>query len=174
MNTAEALDAAETLQWMRDVFRVAPKQGRILWKVPPKNHPNLLGTMAGTIGRQPDSKAYVRIKKDRRLVKRSWLIFLWANGKWPDAPIIDHRDGNSLNDADWNLREATSKQNNWNHKSRRKQSELPMGIRKLRSGSFQARITVNEVDITLGAFPTVDAAVEAYTTKRKELFGDFA
>lgn len=173
MKTADALDPAETLQWMRDSFFVHLDLGHLVWKNPSKHHPRLLLKAAGSERVGHNGKRYVYIKKGRRAIKRSWLIFLWVKGRWPDHEV-DHRDGNSLNDSKKNLREATDDQNAQNHKTRKKPSSLPMGVRALPSGRFQSRIAVNGKKIAIGSFVTAESAHSAYLAKRKELFGEFA
>lgn len=173
MRTADALDPNETLQWMRDSFVVYPEIGQLIWDKPTKYHPDLLGTSAGSARPTHSNKKYVHIKKDRRAVKRGWLIFLWVNGRWPE-PELDHHDGDSMNDAIWNLREATDTQNAWNHKSRKKKSALPMGVRKLKRGGFQARIAKHGKSTSIGTFATAELARAAYLQKREEVFGEFA
>lgn len=147
--------------------------GSVFWKSPPYNHPRLLNKEAG--GPRPNhSKEYWVIKIGRKAVKRGRLIFFAAHGRWP-TPCVDHIDGNSLNDALTNLREATVTENAWNHKKRAKRSHLPMGVRLIPvSGRYQARIAHNRRMFHLGSFDTPTEAHSVYLTKRKELYGEYA
>jgi hypothetical protein len=148
--------------------------GRIFWKTPPYNHPRLLGKEAGSARPTHNKKRYWVIKINKKAWKRGHLIFFMASGRWP-KPCIDHIDGNSLNDKISNLRKATIMQNAWNHRSRRKQSLLPMGVRKTPdSGRYEARIAYKKVQIHLGTYATPRGARIAYLAKRKELYGEFA
>lgn len=148
--------------------------GIAVWIDATKQHAGLNGKEAGTPRMNQSGKQYWHIKIDGRPFKRSHLVFLVANGRWPE-PQVDHIDGNSLNDRLDNLREVTTTQNAWNHKGRTKSSDLPMGVRLVaKSGRFQARIACNKQMHHLGAYDTPEQAHAAYQTKRKELFGEYA
>src|SRR3990167_7840191 len=96
---------AAVLAWMRATFDIDAEKGLLVWKVPPKHHPRLIGKPAGSARPNHNGKHYVVIKKGQRALKRSRLIFLWTHGRWPE-PCVDHIDGNSTNDAIGNLRQA--------------------------------------------------------------------
>lgn len=172
MARTDSIDPRVVLDWMSNHFAVHPERGQLVWVVPPKNHPRLLGADAGGLRRDHRGKRYCYIKKDGRSLKRGWLIFLWVYGRWPNE-CIDHVDGDSANDCITNIREATVTQNSWNHKSRRKASPLPIGVRRMRD-KFQARIAYNKTMLHLGVFNTPDEAHSVYLTKRMELYGEFA
>lgn len=149
----------------------APNKGVFYWIDPPMGHSNLLGEEAGSI--QNGLKKYHAIQIDGVKYKRSRLAFLYMMGRWP-SDCIDHINGNSLDDRWDNLREATITQNAWNHKSRKKQSELPMGVRINANGKYSARIGVNKKQIQLGTFDTLTKAHQAYLAAREKYFGQFA
>lgn len=173
MRSARDLDPAETVEWMAKSFEIDAAAGRLFWKIAPKGHPRMLGKEAGAARRGQSGKSYWHIKKLTLPIKRSWLIFLWCNGCWP-TECVDHIDGNSLNDSESNIREATVTQNAWNHHKRSRRIDLPMGVRVLPSGRFQARLSVNGKQRHLGSFATTDQASAAYLAERKEAYGEFA
>lgn len=140
--------------------------GKCTWIDATKNHRPLNGKEAGC-----PRDGYWIIKFNGIPYKRSYLIYCATHGVWP-SEIIDHINGDSLDDRAENLREATLTQNNWNHRTRAKSTSLPMGIREL-SGRFQARIAKDKKTFYLGSFATVEEAHSVYTTKRKELFNDY-
>jgi hypothetical protein len=163
----------EVLAWMRGRFNVDPKRGLLRWRLPPANHPRLMGLEAGSFSRSRNGKVYCVVKMDRVALKRGRLIFLWVHSRWPQ-PCLDHIDGNSINDSIANLREATVTQNSWNHKGRKKASPLPMGVRSLTPGRFQARLAVNKTMLHLGVYDSAAKASAAYQRKRREVYGEFA
>lgn len=166
--------AQDALAWMRESFDVFPSDGKLVWKCPPHNHPDLLGIEAGCVRPNRNGKKYCHIKKNRVGLKRGRLIFLWVHGHWPE-PCVDHIDGDSTNDRISNLREATVLQNAWNHKTRARRIALPMGVRRINgSGRYEARIAQNKRMLHLGSFETPQEAEKIYQAKRKELFGEFA
>lgn len=150
------------------------KNGTAVWLDATKQHVGLNGKEAGTPRTSHAGKKYWHIKIDGRPYKRSHLVFLVVNGRWPDLQV-DHIDGDSLNDRPGNLREVTATQNAWNHKHRAKPSDLPMGVRLVpKSGRYQARITCNKQMHHLGAYDTPQEAHEVYRAKREELFNEYA
>ena len=100
-------------------------------------------------------------------------MFLYVYGYFP-FPCIDHINGNSLDDRIENLREATIIENAWNHKKRKRKINLPMGVRNMANGKFQARIGYKGKQLHLGVFDTANEAKNIYELKRKELYGKFA
>lgn len=147
--------------------------GVCIWKDATKHHRALVGREAGSARTQQHTgKSYWVIKINGIPYKRSQIVLTVATGQWP-ADTVDHIDGDSLNDRASNLRHATVTQNAWNHKRRAKKADTPMGVRKLKSGRFQARIAVNKQQQIIGVFDTVQAAEAAYQQARKENFGAF-
>lgn len=162
-----------TLERIAFLFRVDADNGRVFWKNPPKQHPRLRDAEAGSLRPNHCGKMYCRIKIGRVAINRGHLIFFVVHGRWPLA-LLDHISGVSTDDRIANLREATVTQNAWNHKKRRKDSSLPMGVRRAVSGRYVARIACNKKKISIGTFDTAEQAAAAYITKRSELYGAFA
>lgn len=147
--------------------------GICTWRDATKHHRPLIGREAGSARRNArNGKSYWVIKINGIPYKRSQLVLTIATGVWP-TNTVDHIDGNSLNDSASNLRHATVTENAWNHKRRSKQADTPMGVRRLPSGRFQARIAVNKKQTIVGVFDTQEAAQAAYQQARKENFGAF-
>jgi hypothetical protein len=88
--------------------------------------------------------------------------------------IIDHIDGDGLNNAKSNLRFVTSQQNAMNRRAwKNKRGSRFKGVH--RDGKrFRAIITVNRKNIGLGSFKTEEEAAEAYNKAASEMFGEFA
>ena len=163
-----------SLEYLKSRLRVDVDAGRVFWIDATKHHSNLVGREAGSKRRSSHTdKFYWHVKLDSVAIKRSHIVYLFSTGKWPTLQI-DHANGNSLDDRIANLRQATATQNAWNHKRRKKSSPTPMGVRKVASGRFQARIAVEKKKISIGTFDTSDQAAKAYQQKRKELFNEYA
>ena len=147
--------------------------GELFWVKPNKYHKDLIGKLAGSAQASHNNKFYWVIQINEKKYKRGHLVYFLTHGEWP-KPCLDHINGNSLDDRPENLRKATITENAWNHKSRKRRIDLPMGVRVNCSGRFSARIAYKGKQIHLGAFDTPQDASNIYQLKRKELYGQFA
>lgn len=158
---------------MEQRLRLELETGKLFWIQPPKKHPDLIGKEAGCLQKNKTTKHYWVVQVDGKKYRRSQIVFYLANGYWA-KPCIDHINGDSTDDRPTNLRQATITQNAWNHKKRARRIQLPIRVRKLASGKFQARIGYFGKQIHLGSFQSPDEASTIYQSKRKELYGQFA
>lgn len=77
---------------------------------------------------------------------------------------VDHIDGDALNNQKKNLRIVTHSQNMRNSKKRCHSLQPYKGVYQNKSGSWSARITVNNQRIRLGTYKTAEDAATAYDT----------
>lgn len=93
----------------------------------------------------------------------------------PKGLVVDHIDGNGLNNVRSNLRICTQAQNLGNQRKRGRTSRFK-GVCRYPSlvTPWQAVITKNYKQFHLGRFETEEAAAAAYDTAARELHGDFA
>lgn len=95
-----------------------------------------------------------------------------------DAPHVDHKDGDSLNNRRLNLRPATPTQNACNSRpSVRKRSSRFKGVYRERRSSanpWYAQILINGKNVHLGAFGTEEAAARAYDAAASRVQGEYA
>lgn len=164
-------DAAEVFLRAFCADRVA---GRLYWRSPPKNHPNLLGKEAGFLNvGKGKNKSYWQVRLGGKTYKRSRVMFLVLHGRWP-SQCIDHINGDSLDDRPENLRECSQAENSRNISKRsRKASGLPRGVTQWK-GRYAARVTLNQRTLFLGYFDISEQAEAACRAKREEVFGVFA
>ncbi|MBN1362949.1 MAG: HNH endonuclease [Sedimentisphaerales bacterium] len=97
--------------------------------------------------------------------------------KAPKGMVVDHIDGNGLNNRRSNLRLCTPQQNQWNRcvSRARLQQGLFKGVHhRTDSGKPCARITYRGKTLHLGVFDTAIEAAKAYDRKAIELHGEFA
>lgn len=89
--------------------------------------------------------------------------------------LIDHRDGNGLNNRLSNLRPATRAQNAWNSRTPVRNTSGFKGVVFHRaSGRWAAQIQVNHKPYRLGVFDTREDAAIAYNAAAIQHFGEFA
>lgn len=91
----------------------------------------------------------------------------------PDGGIVDHKNGNTLDNRKENLRMATPCQNSWNMKPKNPRSGYK-GVSMHTSGLWQARIRVNYKSIKLGYFRDPAEAHKAYCSAAIKYHGEFA
>lgn len=87
--------------------------------------------------------------------------------------VIDHRDGDKLNNQKDNLRYATLSGNARNSGIRKDNTSGYKGICKRRN-RWQAYIYHNCKQLHLGSFVTKEEAAKAYDNAARDLYGDFA
>lgn len=93
----------------------------------------------------------------------------------PVGFLIDHRNGNKLDNRIENLRPATKSENGMNCKNRKNNTTGFKGVTFFKkSKCFQAFITVDRKQKYLGSFPTAKEAHVAYCAAATELHGAFA
>lgn len=106
------------------------------------------------------SRGYLRVGINYKTYPVHRVIWSLVNGEDPGSDVIDHIDGDKLNNNIDNLRKVGHQINQYNKEAR--------GYRK-RGNSYQALIKVDGKLISLGSFPTAEEAQAKYNTTKKEL-----
>jgi hypothetical protein len=92
----------------------------------------------------------------------------------PADVLVDHEDGDGLNNRRGNMRIATPSQNNMNMSVSSRNLLGIKGVSQQRGGKFSARIERGTQRVYLGSFRTPEEASAAYFGAARILFGDFA
>lgn len=108
----------------------------------------------------------------QRIGKRTFHIKMHRLLLGDKDNIIDHKDGNGLNNQRKNLRECTYQQNKANSQHIKSKSGYK-GVFP-RNGSWVSVIKVNYIPRYLGIFKDKMDAVKAYAKASKKYFGEFA
>lgn len=110
---------------------------------------------------------YTGVIDNKRLYKHH-VIWAMHYGEWPQS-MIDHIDGNPLNNHISNLRLVTSAQNQKNMKlqERNKTGQIGVWYDKNRD-SYQAFIAHNRKRISLGRFKSLDDAIAVRLAAEKK------
>jgi len=87
----------------------------------------------------------------------------------PHGSIVDHRDGNGLNNCDDNLRICNHTANNQNAAMRKDNTTGFIGVSRTSNGKFRASIWVNGENMHIGTFATAEEASDAYQRKKQFL-----
>lgn len=91
----------------------------------------------------------------------------------PKGKVVDHMNGDKLDNRKSNLRICTQRQNSLNQRGN-KGRELPVGIRKNKAGNYATRISYNRKEVHIGTFHSIEEAIAAREKAEKEYFGKYA
>lgn len=119
-------------------------------------------------GRQVYAQRHLPLAGDRRTTQQLHTFLT-------DWPLVDHANGNGLDNRRVNLRSATVSQNNANAQLRTDSTSGRKGVTWHRPRRrWQAQIQAAGRKRHLGYFGSVDEAAQAYDTAARELFGEYA
>lgn len=90
-----------------------------------------------------------------------------------DGMVVDHIDGNPLNNKRSNLRMCDQRDNARNVAPKRKNRDGYPGVRETTSGTFHARIFVDGKEKYIGAYKTYEDAVKARKEAEEKYFGEY-
>lgn len=141
-----------------DYVAYDPDTGAFTWKI--TNGPRALtGSRAGSAWRRLGAVRYV-IRFRHRGYQANRVAWLIMTGEWPST-IVDHRDGDGLNNRWANFRAATPAQNAANARIRKDNTVGLKGV-TLRGSRYVVRIQANKRRISVGSFRTAQEAALAY------------
>lgn len=113
------------------------------------------------------SSGYILSRRNGRLIRLHRMVT-----KAPCGFVVDHINGDKLDNRKENLRIVTQKENSRNSKLRKNNSSGYPGVRIKQSGRYQARIMVDRKEIGLGTFSTFGEAKQARIKAEERYFGD--
>lgn len=153
---------------LKELLHYDPVTGIFTWCTVRKKCP--IGKRAGT----QRADGYRIISIDRKNYLESRLAWFYMTGTWPECEI-DHRDLDPSNTKWANLRAATRGQNECNKLIRSDNLSGHKGVRRAKQKTgYEAYIYQNGQHITLGTFPTLEAASEARRIAATASYGEFA
>lgn len=155
------------------LFSYSPDTGDLTWRVNTKATPK--GKPVGTVvkGRSETYTSYINVKVLGDFYKAHRLIWLLQTGSWPKG-YIDHIDGNGLNNAWSNLREATASQNCINQRVRSDSTSGVRGVSYDKSRNlWYVYINIGNMRKHLGRYDTKDEAIAVRSAAEKLYHGDY-
>lgn len=164
-----------TAEQVRAVLDYNPYTGIFRWRYRPEmaNAWNVKHT--GQTAGSSNPGGYVHIIVNNLGYKAHRLAWLYMTGTWPEI-IIDHVDGNGLNNTWRNLRDANHIQNTANAKRlwRHNTSGFRGVFWRAERKKWYAVIWHRYTQRYLGSFDTPEEASEAYVRAAIALHGDYA
>ncbi|MBN3822322.1 HNH endonuclease [Burkholderia sp. Ac-20384] len=131
-------------------------------------HKRRIGGVAGGVNNT--GYRHIRIGSGRYLEHR--LAWLLVHGELP-AGMLDHINGNRLDNRIANLRLADCTQNAYNRKKKRDNTSGKKGV-SVNQERHRARINVNGKTFHLGYFSTMEDADRAVRQARESMHGEFS
>lgn len=143
------------------------RDGHLYWKVyKPRKKP---GDVAGGL----DKKGYWTIGISKNIYKAHRLIFMYHHGYVPK--IVDHIDGDCINNRIENLREATHRQNCFNQKLRSNNKSGFKGVDWNEGmNAWRVQCMVDGKKKYFGCFNDLELAVLVAEEARNKYHGVFA
>lgn len=154
-------------------FTYEPDTGRFFWRERPVKAKVNVGDEAGSIQTMRTGGKRRMLWVSARRIYASRAAYIYVHGDIPDGALVDHADGDTLNDRIDNLRLASTAQNVWN-RLRVSRSGLPIGVQKDARGRFKARIQMTDGrKANLGTWRTAEEAHAAYMGAAAILHSEF-
>jgi len=141
--------------------------GKLVWKIKTKRAN--VGDLAGTL----HPNGYMRTGLNGHCHLNHRLIFMWHYGFFPE--IVDHIDGNKLNNSIENLRPATQIQNQQNQKIRKENTSGYKNVSLCpQTKKWKVSIKLNGKDIRFGRFDDIELADLVAQEARAKYHGEYA
>lgn len=154
-----------TREFLLDVFHYDKETGILFWKTHSKCHQFLIGKVAGSISKKKtDNSSYIRVYLFNKPYSLHRLIWFIEKNEWSE--MIDHLDGNGLNNRIENLRNVNNRLNQQN-RSQHRQGKLVGATWRKNQGFWTSQITINKKRKHLGCFLTEQDAHERYKQELK-------
>jgi len=145
------------------------KEGKLYWNQIRANRLHL-GDEAGAV----NSRGYLGIQLSSKNYKVHQIVWIMHFGNIPENLIIDHIDGNKINNNLNNLRLVTNSQNKMNSLKFKKLTSKYKGVSwNQKANKWQACVRFERKNYHIGYFGIEEEAHKAYCFVAKEIFGEF-
>lgn len=142
--------------------------GEFTWKKLNKTSNRKLGQRAGSL----HNKGYRHIRLHNKLYLEHRLAWLYTYGYFPK--VIDHIDGNKLNNKLSNLRECTQAQNMWNTSIIKNTLSKVKGVSYVKLlKKWIVRVQINKNRKTIGYFDDLELAELVAIEARIKYHGEY-
>jgi hypothetical protein len=154
-----------TREYLLQRFHYDRENGQLIWKTHSKRHQFLIGKIAGaTSKKKTDRTPYRKVTLFNYPYPLHRLIWVIEHNEQPE--MIDHIDGDGLNNRIENLRSVTNRINQQNGHTHR-EGRLPGARWNKNNNNWRSWITIKGKRIEIGSFKTEQEAHQAYMNELK-------
>lgn len=144
------------------------------WAIVDESDHDLLSTRIWHV-RHSNGNTYAMMTDDDGYAAAMHRFVLGIGPVTKDPVVVDHINGNGLDNRKSNLRVCSNMENSWNKKARKYGSCALKGVSLDKGAStWRAQITYKGKRIYLGSFASPEAAHARYCEAAKDMFGEFA
>ena len=152
---------------LRDAFDLDADTGMLRWKI--AHQKVRVGQAAGSV----NGNGYLQVQIDRQVLQVHRVVFALAYDWLPE--MVDHVDGDPLNNRPSNLRAATRSENQRNRKTN---ANSAVGVKGVcwdsRSRKWRVRVQFAGKQQHIGLFADLNDADRAARAARGKFHGEFA
>ena len=159
-------DRPLTQSILKEIVHYDPDTGVFTWRIRTVGHIKI-GDIAGSI----QGKTRICINIAGKAYRAHRLAWLYMYGAMPTL-LIDHINGNGLDNRIVNLREATQSQNLMNRGKTIRNTSGFKGVHK-HENKWEAQCVYKKIRKRMGGFNTPEEASVAYEQLAKECHGEF-
>lgn len=141
------------------------KDGKLVWSRTKGR--SIQGNEIGWVSKH----GYREMQLDNQRKKVHHVVWFLHTGQWPT--MLDHINGNRLDNRIENLRTCSSQENARNTAGW-KNRELPRNVYSTQYGKYRAALCIGGKFKQIGTFDTIDEADKAATTAREVNYGAFS
>jgi hypothetical protein len=166
------------LEYLQECFEYNADTGEVFWKVRPLHHFKNSHAMNIWNSQQSNKKidcikfGYIVVKINYVIYQLHRIIWKLNTGNEPKE-LIDHKDGNKLNNRIENLREASQSECKLNNVVRKNNQVGIKGLHIVR-GKYRTTISHNGKQYNLGCFDTIEEASKVHQEASLKYHGEFS
>lgn len=169
------------IQTIRESLKYNRDDGTLTWRNRPRRHFKdktawirfnklFAGKAAGCF----QNEGYLQVQINGKKLLAHRVVWAMVKGRWPDK-VMDHIDGNGLNNRISNLREADLSQNCMNAKRRADAKNVAKGVQRIaKTGNLVVSVGCRGRTVYGGTFSNKRDAIAHAKALRTKLHGAFA
>lgn len=156
------------------IWRYEPHTGEFFWKIDLPSRGIGQGSKAGVIGGRQGNN-YVRLNYNKRRLQAHRVAWLLFHDEDPGDLLIDHVNGDRLDNRISNLRLATVSQNGFNRKIGKNNTSGYKGVTQsgIPTKPYEAVLYLPDGKKRVGYFTSATEAANAVNQEKIKLHGEF-